>query len=113
MALAALTTGGTFSVRGGGRAFVETRPPLLCEAGAIVVIEVLLVSAELPGLLGGTAVTDWLDSPEVKSCRRTGSDDAWNLDATAGVFKNAPGTGRNGVVCGNDMLGSRTTLVGS
>jgi len=41
-----------------------------------------------------------------KSCRRTGSLLGWNLEARAGVFMNAPGTGRTGVVCGNDISGN-------
>lgn len=50
-----------------------------------------------------TLVTAWLLSDIGNSFRCTGSDDDWYLDKTAGVFINAPGTGRIGVVGGNDI----------
>lgn len=80
----------------------------------------MVVTAPLRGvvevgteLLEPTLVTAWLLSDMGNSFRDTGSDEVWYLDRTAGVFMNAPGTGRRGVVGGNDMLGSRTTLAGS
>lgn len=98
MAAAALTTGGTLSRRvTGGRAVTAVKPVALgCASGS----------------LDGTdneprgAATD---APEVSakgnSCRRVGSGPDWKRDWIAGVFMNAPGTGRTGVICGKDIMG--------
>lgn len=114
MALAALTTGGTFSERGGGRTLGTTRPSLVVVLEEEAVVRatlrdvVVVVEVFAPTPMGGGLPSD----PE-NSWRRTGSEPAWNLEATAGVFKKAPGTGRTGVVWGNDMMASRTTLAGA
>ena len=104
MALAALTTGGTFSDRGGGSAVGATRLSL------VGVLEVGVVVVTARDVDVGAAVLDvepdWLFSAAWNSWRRTGSGPDWNLEVTAGVFRKAPGTGRTGVVCGNDMMGS-------
>lgn len=36
-----------------------------------------------------------------------------NRDETAGVLRNAPGTGRSGVVWGYDIVGNKSTLAGA
>jgi hypothetical protein len=102
MALAALTTGGMFSVGATGNGvFCRTRPPVegvgLERAGVVVdckaefaVAETWLFATEL----------GWLVSAVGKSCLRTGSEAEINLELTAGVLTNAPGTGRMGVDCG-------------
>lgn len=115
MALAALMTGGTFSARGGGSGVVATSPPAAEPTGARAVMEddVFIAGGAIvpPGVVVaapelGLPPRAGLLSETGNSCRRTGSGPDWNREAMAGVFRNAPGTGRTGVVCGNDMSGS-------
>lgn len=81
-------TGGTASDRGAGNGFVASMPPPKPPG------------ADWDGtkdVVCGGFETLPVDSEDGKSCRRVGSEPAWYLEATAGVLRNAPGTGRIGV----------------
>lgn len=109
MALAALATGGRVSRAGG--AFV-VRPPFIVVETAVDGtgwIDPGRVSVVVPELSVATTPV-CLSSESGNSCRRTGSWPVWKREATAGVFRNAPGTGRTGVVCGNDMAESDSAV---
>jgi hypothetical protein len=95
IALAAFTTGGTFSDRGGGTSVGTRRPSLVI----FDVVETTDVLRDVVGAVDFETAVFWvLLSVPGNSCRRTGSELAWNLEATAGVFRKAPGTIRTGVV---------------
>lgn len=72
MALAALTTGGTFSDRRGGSAVGTIRLSLLVALGADGAVAVTLRDDETGAEL--LCETAWLLSLPVKSCRRTESE---------------------------------------
>jgi hypothetical protein len=113
MALAALMTGGTFSDRKGGSAVGTIKPSPLDGLTTDEPVTVALrdgVDDVVTVLL--RLETVWLLSEIGNSCRRTGSEPCWYLEVTAGVFKKAPGTGRTGVVCGNDITGSKIVALG-
>jgi hypothetical protein len=113
MALAAFMTGGTFSDRKGGSAVGAINPSPL--DGLTTEEPVTVTPRDVVDDVGAVLLrldTDWPLSETGNSCRRTGSEPCWYLEVTAGVFKNAPGTGRTGVVCGNDIMGSKIEALG-
>lgn len=88
MAAAALTTGGTEADFGGGTALTGCNP---------LAVDPSLAAVKEP--------PDWLEGPLAEllldvwnSVRRVGSGPDAYLEASAGVLRNAPGTGRAGVI---------------
>lgn len=105
-------TGGTFSDRRGGSTVGTSRPSVLDGLTTDEPVTVTPRDADDVGAVLLRLDTDWPLSETGNSCRRTGSEPCWYLEVTAGVFKNAPGTGRTGVVCGNDIMGGKIEALG-